>query len=71
MSFTKEEKICMQIIESNLSSFNYSKRKGILSVKYVVDGGNRAEIYKDGKLLLNVTIDQAMFAIAAIIRYQE
>ena len=71
MSFSKEEKICMQIIESNLSSFNYGKRKGILSVKYVVDGGNRAEIYKDEKLLLNVTIDQAMFAIAAIIRYQK
>lgn len=69
MSFTKEEKVFMQIIESNLQSFNANKRKGILSVKYVVDGGNRAEVYKDDTLLLNVTIEQAWAAIAGICRY--
>ena len=71
MSFSKEEKIFMEIIKSNLASFNANKRKGKLTVDYVVDGGNRAEIRKDGELLLNVTIDQACFAIAAIIRYNK
>lgn len=71
MSFSKEEKIFMEIIKSNLASFNANKRKGKLTVDYVVDGGNRAEIRKDGELLLNVTIDQAWAAVAAIIRYKE
>lgn len=71
MSFSKEEKIFMEIIKSNLAAFNANKRKGKLTVDYVVDGGNRAEIRKDGELLLNVTIEQAWVAVAAIIRYKE
>lgn len=69
MSFTKEERIFIELIDDNLSLFNANRRKGIVTVDYVVDGGNRAEIRKDGKLLLNVTIDQAYYAVAAIIRY--
>lgn len=71
MSFSKEEKIFMEIINSSLAYFNSNKRKGKLTVDYVVDGGNRAEIRKDGELLLNVTIEQAWAAVAAIIRYKE
>lgn len=71
MSFSKEEKIFIEIIKSNLAYFNSNKRKGKLTVDYVVDGGNRAEIRKDGELLLNVTIEQAWAAVAAIIRYEE
>ena len=70
MSFTKEERIFKEILESNIEAFNAHKRKGKLAVEFVVDGGNRALVYSDGELLLNVTIEQAWAAVAGIIRYQ-
>ena len=70
MNFNERELITKRITEDNITFFNMNRRKGKLSVKYYVDDGNKADVYKDDiKILACVPMETASGAVVAIINY--
>lgn len=68
---TDQEKRFMETTESNLEYFNRNRKKGKIEVNYYVDGGNKADVIKDGCVILScVTIENAYWTVAGIINYE-
>lgn len=71
MNFTVRELVAKTITEDNITYFNHNRRNGKLSVKYYVDDGNKADVYKDDiKILACVPVETASGAVVAIINYE-
>ena len=71
MNLNDSERRAMLTTYDNIKYFNANKRKGLLAVIYYVDNGNRADVTKDGiKIVSGATIEQAMYAVVAIINYE-
>ena len=64
------DKHLLSAIESNLNYFNTCKKKGILSIEHYVAGGDQWKLLKDGfPILMDITLEEIYYAIAAIINY--
>lgn len=64
------DKQLLGIIEGNLNYFNTCKKKRILSVEHYVDNGDQWRLLKDGRqILVDMTLDELYYAVAAIINY--
>ena len=72
MNFTDEERFFILGTKNNIDYFNANRRKGKLDVKYYVADGNKADVTKDGKVILSgVSIREAFYGVTAIINYEE
>lgn len=59
-----------KMVETNLQTFNYKKRKGILTAKHYVDWGDTYELQKDGQTILYThNVLELLGAVQAIIGY--
>lgn len=60
----------LEILRSNLEYFNAKRRKGILTVRHYVAGGDWWELQKDGTTLINyATLSEISYAVLAIANY--